>query len=264
MPNWYYTYEHSGRTITAAVSTPEIPGLEFSDICDQIIIPHLCARGIGSLDTVRQSDEADDVTPMPAMFIAESVTVQGASYSLDNTDPQASQSAMPEPQADGLMLCPVTQEYLSEAAAIWNEIVAAGDSFPGDEMLSDEECRVLFEAQTASVCAIDGNEVVGVYILHPNNIGRCGHIANASYAVKAGARGRGVGRTMVEDCIRQAKAHGFRGLQFNAVVSTNTAAISLYIKLGFRVIGTVPGGYRYKDEGYRDTLIMIKTWVDQN
>lgn len=264
MPNWYYTYEHGGRTITAAVSTPEIPGLEFSHICDQIIIPHLCARGIGSLDTVRQSDEADDVTPMPAVFIAESVTVHGVIHSLDNADLRMPQSAVSELQTEGLALCPVTWEYLHDAAAIWNEIVAAGDSFPGDEVLSDEQAWEMFEAQTASVCALDGDEVVGVYILHPNNIGRCGHIANASYAVKAGARGRGVGRALVEDCIRQAKAHGFRGLQFNAVVSTNTAAIALYIKLGFHVIGTVPGGYRYKDEGYRDTLIMIKTWVDQN
>lgn len=160
------------------------------------------------------------------------------------------------------MLRPVTREDLHAAAAIWNSIVAEGMSFPGDEILSDEEAWAMFEAQTATVCAVDGDALVGVYILHPNNIGRCGHIANASYAVRADKRGCGVGRALVMDCIARAKAHGFRGLQFNAVVASNTPAIALYLKLGFKIIGTVPGGYRYKDEGYRDTLIMIKTWVD--
>jgi ribosomal protein S18 acetylase RimI-like enzyme len=81
--------------------------------------------------------------------------------------------------------------------------------------------------------------------------------------VRADLRGRGVGRALVLDCIERAKVHGFRGLQFNAVVSSNTGAIALYLKLGFRIVGTVPGGYRYKDEGFRDTLIMIKTWAEQ-
>ena len=259
---WYYRYERGGHTVREAVSTPKIPGLEFSHVRDQVIIPHLCSCGVSCPDTVRQTDETDDITPIAAVLIAESVTVNGLKYSLDIVNPQPPQPAAPE--SEGLVLRPVTWAELPEAAVIWNSVVAEGTSFPGDEILNDEEAWAMFEAQTASVCAVDGDEVVGVYILHPNNIGRCGHIANASYAVKAGARGRGVGRALVEDCIRQAKAHGFRGLQFNAVVSTNTAAIALYIKLGFRVIGTVPGGYRYKDEGYRDTLIMIKTWADQN
>jgi L-amino acid N-acyltransferase YncA len=260
MLNWHYKYMHGGKTVPEAVSTPEIPGLEFSHVCDQIIIPFLCSRGVSRLDSVQQSDEVDDVTPMPAVFVAESLTVNDRQYSLDIVNPQPPQPDAPQPE--GLVLRPVTRAELTEAAAIWNSVVAEGTSFPGDEILSEEEVWAMFEAQTAAVCAMDGGEVVGVYILHPNNIGRCGHIANASYAVKEGMRGRGIGRALVEDCIEQAKVHGFRGLQFNAVVSTNTAAIALYIKLGFRVIGTVPGGYRYKDGTYRDTLIMIKTWTD--
>ena len=151
---------------------------------------------------------------------------------------------------------------LPQATALWNDVVAAGDSFPGDQPLSEAEAWELFCAQTETVCAVKGDEVVGVYILHPNNIGRCAHIANASYAVKAGARGQGIGRLLVEDCLERAKKDGFRGLQFNAVVASNTAAIALYLKLGFKVLGTVTGGYRDRDGHYRDTLIFLKTLVD--
>ena len=264
MLNWYYKYIRGGKTVREAVSTPSVPGLTFAMVRDQLIIPHLCARGISGFeeDYIEEAKNAPDIEPLPASDIADSLTVNGMRYSLGTG--YVHKIAAADPEKCGLVLRRVTREYLHDATAIWNEIVAAGESFPGDELLSDEQAWEMFEEQTSSVCALDGDEVVGVYILHPNNIGRCGHIANASYAVKAGARGRGVGRALVEDCLCQAKAHGFRGLQFNAVVSTNTAALKLYIKLGFRVIGTVPGGYRYKDESYRDTLIMIKTWEDMH
>lgn len=153
----------------------------------------------------------------------------------------------------------IEKDDLAQAAAIWNDVVAAGDSFPGDTQLSGDEAWALFCAQTETIVAAAGGEVLGVYILHPNNIGRCAHIANASYAVKAQARGRGIGRGMVEDSLRRAKEHGFRGLQFNAVVASNTAAIALYLKLGFKVLGTVTGGYRAAGGEYRDTLIFLKT-----
>ncbi len=159
-------------------------------------------------------------------------------------------------------LRPIEKADLPQAAAVWNEVVAAGDSFPGDQILSEDEAWEMFDAQTQTVCAVKDGEVVGVYILHPNNIGRCAHIANASYAVKAGLRGQGIGRLLVEDCLARAKENGFRGLQFNAVVASNTAAIALYLKLGFKVLGTVTGGYRDKDGHYRDTLIFLKTLVD--
>lgn len=159
-------------------------------------------------------------------------------------------------------LRPIEKADLPQAAAVWNEVVAAGDSFPGDQILSEDEAWEMFDAQTQTVCAVKDGEVVGVYILHPNNIGRCAHIANASYAVKAGLRGQGIGRLLVEDCLARAKENGFRGLQFNAVVASNTAAIALYLKLGFKVLGTVTGGYRDKDGHYGDTLIFLKTLVD--
>ena len=96
----------------------------------------------------------------------------------------------------------------------------------------------------------EGGEVVGLYILHPNNVGRCGHIANASYAVRSDCRGRHLGEKLVLDCLAQAKAHGFGILQFNAVVEGNVHARHLYERLGFTQLGTIPGGFRMKDGTY--------------
>ena len=95
----------------------------------------------------------------------------------------------------------------------------------------------------------------GGYILHPNNFGRCGHIANASYAVRKDCRGEGIGRKMVRHCLENAREKGFRGLQFNAVVATNQAAIHLYESLGFHKIGTIKDGYHLKNGSYEDIHI---------
>ena len=93
-----------------------------------------------------------------------------------------------------------------------------------------------------------------MYILHPNNVGRCGHICNASYAVSPGMRGRHVGEQMVRHCMAKGKELGFGILQFNAVVRTNTAALRLYEKLGFTRLGVIPGGFLLKD-GSREDII---------
>lgn len=152
------------------------------------------------------------------------------------------------------------QRHLDQALAIWNQVVEQGDSFPGDTPLTAPQAHEMFLAQTETVCALAEGQVVGVYILHPNGIGRLSHIANASYAVFRECRGRGLGRRLVEDSLKRAEAHGFSGLQFNAVVSRNIGAIALYLKLGFSVVGTVKNGYRLKDGSFSDMLIMLKTW----
>ena len=94
--------------------------------------------------------------------------------------------------------------------------------------------------------------LLGLYILHPNNVGRCGHICNASYAVRKETRGQHIGEMLVKDCLRQGRKEGFRILQFNAVVKTNVVARKLYEKLGFEQLGTIPGGFLMKDGHYED------------
>lgn len=137
--------------------------------------------------------------------------------------------------------------------AIWNRVVEDGVAFPQEEPLNAETGKAFFAAQTHCGVAVDAaGTVVGMYILHPNNVGRCGHIANASYAVDAARRCEHIGEKLVLDSLAKAKAHGFGVMQFNAVVATNLHARHLYERLGFVPLGTIPGGFRLKDGSFAD------------
>lgn len=151
----------------------------------------------------------------------------------------------------------LTEETLKDGVLIWNEVVTDGMAFPQIETLKLEEAMEFFEAQTYSGVAYDDvtGEVVGVYTLHPNNIGRCGHLCNASYAVKKNKRGLHIGEKLVRDCIEQAKLAGFRVLQFNAVVKSNIGALKLYERLGFTKLGVVPGGFKNINGEYEDIVL---------
>lgn len=141
------------------------------------------------------------------------------------------------------------------AAEIWNEVVRDGVAFPQENEMSEDEADEFFRSQSYTGIACDENgKVYGLYILHPNNVGRCGHISNASYAVSSSARGKGVGRALVIDCIKKAKELGFDILQFNAVVASNTAALALYKSLGFTQLGVIPNGFRLKDGRYENII----------
>ena len=141
------------------------------------------------------------------------------------------------------------------AAAIWNEVVREGKAFPQTEELSIKEAEEFFAGQTYTAVAVDDEgEVLGLYILHPNNVGRCGHICNTSYAVKGERRFMHIGEALVKDSLRMGKEFGFRILQFNAVVATNHPALHLYEKLGFVRLGTIPGGFLMDDGHYEDIV----------
>lgn len=141
---------------------------------------------------------------------------------------------------------------LAAMIAVWNEVVEDGVAFPQLELLDETSGAAFFGEQTRCGVAVCDGELLGLYILHPNNVGRCGHICNASYAVSSAARGKGIGEKLVRDCIASARDCGFRVLQFNAVVKTNTAARRLYEKLGFVQLGEIPGGFLMKDGTYED------------
>ena len=141
---------------------------------------------------------------------------------------------------------------IPDMVRIWNEVVEVGIAFPQEDYLDAESGRVFFEAQSYCGVAVNDGKVVGMYILHPNNIGRCGHIANASYAVDSKLRGLHIGESLVSDCLRQAKRLGFGVMQFNAVVESNVHARHLYERLGFKQLGTIPKGFRMKDGSYEN------------
>ena len=142
---------------------------------------------------------------------------------------------------------------IQQMITIWNEIVDEGIAFPQEELLDETTGEQFFSSQSyCGVAADENGNILGLYILHPNNVGRCGHICNASYAVSSSCRGQHIGEKLVRDCIRKAKECGFLILQFNAVVETITHARHLYEKIGFRQLGVIPNGFRMKDGHYEN------------
>ena len=145
-----------------------------------------------------------------------------------------------------------TDQDLAEIIRIWNEVVEDGIAFPQEEQLDMESGTEFFASQSYTGVAEEDGQVFGLYILHPNNVGRCGHICNASYAVSKDARGKHIGEQLVMDCLKKGKELGFRVLQFNAVVESNVHARHLYERLGFIQLGIIPGGFRMKDGHYEN------------
>ncbi len=142
---------------------------------------------------------------------------------------------------------------IPEMTDIWNQVIEDGIAFPQEDFLTDDTAPQFFAEQTYTAVAKDENgTVMGLYILHPNNVGRCGHICNTSYAVKRSLRGKGAGRALVADSLKMGKECGFSILQFNAVVATNTHARKIYSDLGFIQLGVIPKGFRMKDGHYED------------
>lgn len=147
-----------------------------------------------------------------------------------------------------------SESDLGSMIKIWNEVVEEGIAFPQEELLNEETGREFFSSQSYCGVAVDEdtNCVLGLYIFHPNNVGRCAHICNASYAVEKNKRGMHIGEKLVKDCLKMGRQLGFGVLQFNAVVATNTYARRLYEKLGFVQLGTIPKGFRMKDGHFED------------
>ena len=144
-----------------------------------------------------------------------------------------------------------------DAMNIWNEVVREGIAFPQDVELTENDADNFFQSQSFTGVAVNDEtrEVVGLYILHPNNVGRCGHICNTSYAVKSDKRGLHIGEQLVKDSLKVGAELGFRILQFNAVVATNSHALHLYERLGFTQLGKIPQGFRMKDGHYEDIIM---------
>jgi len=156
----------------------------------------------------------------------------------------------------------IIREYQKQDVAtamdIWNEVVREGVAFPQVEELTECEADVFFSSQSHTGIAVNSEtgEIVGLYILHPNNVGRCGHIANTSYAVRSDKRGLHIGELLVKDSLAMGARLGFRLLQFNAVVAANVHALHLYQRLGFTQLGRIPQGFLMKDGHYEDIILL--------
>ncbi len=148
-----------------------------------------------------------------------------------------------------------TQDDVQALVRIWNEVVQEGMAFPQEDNLDLESGSAFFAAQDHVGVAEEDGRVVGLYILHPNNIGRCSHICNASYAVLASERGRHIGEKLVLDSLQKGRELGFQVMQFNAVVESNVHARHLYERLGFKALGTIPRGFRMKDGHFENICL---------
>ena len=145
---------------------------------------------------------------------------------------------------------------------LWKAIMDQKIYFPYDEQYGRDDIeKEWINLGNACFVAELHQEVVGAYILQPNQPGHGKHIANAAYLVDTNIRGHGIGTKLCAHSVAAAKEIGYRGIQFNLVVSTNKAAINAWLSNGFKIIGTVPGGFHHHELGYVDAHIFFRSLV---
>ena len=146
---------------------------------------------------------------------------------------------------------------------IFHAVVANGDTYTfAPEISRDEALAYWFHPSHTCYVAERAGAVVGTYILRANQPALGSHVANAAFMVALDARGAGVGRNLGEHALAEARRRGFRAMQFNFVVSTNAPAVRLWQQLGFKIVGTLPGAFRHKKEGYVDAFVMFRSLGD--
>ena len=181
----------------------------------------------------------------------------------------------------------IRQATEADHDAIWNifhAVIAPGDTYAFDPKMSREEALAYWfrpdtytyvagqdQQSVGEAVGLPGTaapsptveayerDIVGTYILRPNQPALGSHVANAAFMVAPNARGLGIGRKMGEHCLSEARRLGFRAMQFNFVVSTNEGAIRLWKQLGFKIVGTLPSAFRHPQNGYVDVYIMFRS-----
>lgn len=144
-------------------------------------------------------------------------------------------------------------------------IVRAGETYAYPEDLSPAEARAYWMAEPPgrTVVAVSEDVIIGSATMGPNRPGRGAHIATASFMVDPDRHGRGTGRALGRHVLEWARSSGYRGIQFNAVVETNHAAVHLWEQLGFTILGTVPGAFNHRSHGYVGLHVMFQPLTDR-
>lgn len=155
----------------------------------------------------------------------------------------------------------------SDWSRIWPffaAIVADGETYAYPELPDPEAGRALWMEQPPghTVVAVDGETVLGSAKMGPNRPGRGAHVATASFMVDPNQQGRGVGRALGEYAVDWARRSGYRSMQFNAVVETNTGAVRLWQVLGFHILATVPEAFDSRRHGLVGLHVMFRYLTD--
>ena len=145
--------------------------------------------------------------------------------------------------------------------AILRQVAEAGETYCWPRDIAEEQAHAIWIAPAPNLALVlrDAGVVVGTASLHPNHDGAGAHVANASFAVAPPVRGCGVGRRLALATLNRARTEGYRAMQFNAVVETNTGAVALWRALGFRVLATVPEAFLHPTAGYVGLHVMHRT-----
>ena len=158
---------------------------------------------------------------------------------------------------EGLVIRDATAADAPAIVAIGRELVEDGDTYVFPPGTTDDELKAYWLSPAGrTFVAVLGNDTVGCYFLRSNYPGRGRHVANASYAVARRFTRRGIGRAMAEHSLELARQLGFQAMQFNLVVSTNEAAVTLWRTLGFRIVGTLPKVFDHPTRGQVDAYVM--------
>lgn len=143
---------------------------------------------------------------------------------------------------------------------IVREVVRAADTFAYDPAMTEAQAHATWiEAPPGlTVVAEDGPKILGTAKMGPNRPGPGSHVATASFMVAVDARGRGVATTLCRFALDWAREQGYAGMQFNAVAESNHAAVEVYRRLGFTIIGTVPGAFAHPSLGRVGLHVMYR------
>lgn len=155
---------------------------------------------------------------------------------------------------------PATEADRPAALAIVAPVLAAGETYAIARNLTDAQVLAYwFDPAHQVFVAEDDGAILGTYYLMANQQGGGAHVANCGYMTAPAAQGKGIARAMCEHSLVRARERGFRAMQFNHVVSTNTRAVALWQKLGFEIVGTLPLAFKHPVHGYVDSFVMFKT-----
>ncbi|MFI0472622.1 GNAT family N-acetyltransferase [Halomonas sp. HMF6819] len=157
-------------------------------------------------------------------------------------------------------IAPMTREDFTAFWPVFHDIVKAEQTYAIDPSIDFDSAYTLWCEAPAATRVIKNSEgeILGAYYLKANAAGPGNHVCNCGYMVSPAARGQGVARTLCEHSQTLGKALGFSAMQFNAVVASNEVAVALWQRLGFAIVGTVPGAFRHSTFGPVDTYVMHK------